>query len=230
MGRRMVLEVAVALVGGAVLGTGLHVWLGSEGASPTRDAAVAGAVLERPPVMRVDAAGCSTQLQGTATFVRDAAGRDLLLTNAHVVRGADTVRVLLPDGDGAELTVLGALAGKDAAVLDPGPLRGTGPDPAEQGQQVDLGDTVVVAGLPDGELSVEEAAVVDVQRRAGWGSASDVVLVDAQARGGHSGGALLDRAGRVVGLIAARDSRTGRVVAYRIEELVSASVGPLPGC
>lgn len=236
----MVLEVGVALVAGALFGTGLHVWLGPEGASATSDVAVAGAVVERSAggrveavteaVLRIDATGCGAQLQGSATFVRDSSGRELLLTNAHVVRGAQSVRAQLPGGDRVELSVLGALAGKDAALLDPEPLGRSGPDPADQGVRVDTGDLVAVAGHPDGELGVEDAAVVDVQRRAGWGSASDVLLVDAQARGGHSGGAVLDTSGRVVGLIAARDPGTGRVVAYRIEELISARIGPPPGC
>lgn len=236
----MVLEVAIALVVGALFGTGLHLWLGPEGASATSDAAVAGAVVERSvdgrveaaagSVLRIDATGCGAQLQGSATFVRDSSGRELLLTNAHVVRGAESVRALLPGGDRVELSVLGALDGKDAAVLDPEPLRRSGPDPADQGVRVDTGDPVTVAGHPNGELRVQDAAVVDVQRRAGWGSASDVLLVDAQAQGGHSGGAVLDTSGRVVGLIAARDPGTGRVVAYRIDELLSARVGPPPGC
>lgn len=235
----MVLEVGVALVVGALFGTGLHVWLGPDGASATSDAAVAGAVVERSSgrveaaaeaVLRVDATGCGAQLQGSATFVRDSSGRELLLTNAHVVRGAESVRALLPGGERVVLSVLGALDGKDAALLDPEPLRRSGPDPADEGVRVDTGDLVTVAGHPNGEPLVEDAAVVDVQRRAGWGSASDVLLVDAQAQGGHSGGAVLDTSGRVVGLIAARDPGTGRVVAYQIDELVAARIGPPPGC
>lgn len=236
----MVLEVAVALVVGALFGTGLHVWLGPEGASATGDVRVAGIAVERAmgvqdgavagAVVRVDATGCGRRLQASATFVRDASGREVLVTNAHVVRGAATVRASLQSGEQVALTVLGALVGKDAALLDAEPLRRSAPVPAAQGRRAGPGDIVTVAGHPVGELRVEAAAVVDVQRRAGWGSASDVLIVDAQAQGGHSGGSVLDTEGRVVGLIAARDPGTGRVVAYSIDELLSARVGSPPGC
>jgi hypothetical protein len=88
----------------------------------------------------------------------------------------------------------------------------------------------VVAGHPGGSFRLDGALVADVQRRAAYGSASDVLLVGTAAEGGHSGGAVFDPAGAVVGLVAARDPGTGQVVAYRIGELLDASVGPLPGC
>ncbi len=90
--------------------------------------------------------------------------------------------------------------------------------------------TSISAVMLNDRFRIEGAAVADVQRRAGWGSASEVLLVGARAHGGHSGGAVLDTSGRVVGLIAARDPGTGRVVAYRIDDLLSAQVGPPPGC
>jgi S1-C subfamily serine protease len=243
MGRRMVLEVGVALLVGALLGTGMHLWLAPTGASATADVAVAGISVERPggagdeaaeaateAVVRVDAAGCGGRRQGSATLLRDVAGREVLLTNAHVVRGASSVRVQLPGGERVEVAVLGGLVGKDAVLLDPVPLRRSGLAPAGQGGEVGRGDLVVVAGHPGGGFRVDVAAVVDRQRRVGYGSSSEVVLVGSLAEGGHSGGAVLDRAGRVVGLVAARDPGTGHVVAYQIDELLSAGEGPRPGC
>ncbi len=159
--------------------------------------------------------------------MRDGSGRELLLTNAHVVRGAASVRVVLADGSDAELAVLGAVDGKDAALLDPSPLRGAA-TAAALGPSVGLGDPVVVAGHPAGSFRLDASDVVDVQRRAAYGSASDVLLVGATAEGGHSGGAVMDAAGAVVGLVAARDPGTGRVVAYRIDELLDATLGALP--
>ncbi len=243
MGRRTVLEVAVALVVGVGMGTGAHLWLGSAGAATAPEAQVAGATLERTGevpdgvtsvatagVLRVQVTSCGTNRQASATYVRDRAGRELLLTNRHVVRGAATARVALPGGATVELAVLGGLVGKDAAVLDARPLRGTGATAAPQGPRVGPGDPVVVAGHPGGSFRLVAAAVEDVQRRAAHEGASDVLLVGATAEGGHSGGALLDPTGAVVGLVAARDPGSGAVVAYRIGELTAAAVEPRPGC
>ena len=245
MGRRTVVEVGVALLAGALLGVGAHLWLGPAGASTVPIAStvdVAGATMERTGVvpdgvvaaatagvLEVHASGCGGDRQASATFVRDGSGRELLLTNAHVVRGAASVRVVLADGSDAELAVLGAVDGKDAALLDPSPLRGAA-TAAALGPSVGLGDPVVVAGHPAGSFRLDASDVVDVQRRAAYGSASDVLLVGAAAEGGHSGGAVMDAAGAVVGLVAARDPGTGRVVAYRIDELLKATLGAPPGC
>lgn len=244
MGRRTLWEACAGLVAGAVLGVGLHLWLSPAGASaPAGEVAVAGIAVERPggahdaarrvavgAVVRVEASSCGERLQGSATLVRDGTGRERLLTNAHVVRGARRVQVVLADGTRIDAAVRGSLVGKDAAVLDAGAVVDAGGAPAETGGRAEVGDVVVVAGHPRGSFTIEGAAVADVQRRAGWGSASEVLLVGARAHGGHSGGAVLDTSGLVVGLIAARDPGTGRVVAYRIGELLSAQVGPPPGC
>jgi S1-C subfamily serine protease len=243
MGRRMVLEVGVALLAGALLGTGMHLWLAPTGASATAPVEVAGVSVERrggmtpevvesasSTVVHVEASGCGGGRQGSATFVRDESGREVLLTNAHVVRGASSVSVVLGDGERVELSVLGGLVGKDAALLDPEPLRRAGVTPASQGGEVVRADVVAVVGHPAGEFRFDDAAVVDVQRRTGYGSSSEVLLVGAPVEGGHSGGAVMDPQGRVVGLVAARDPATGRAVAYRIDELLSAAEGARPGC
>lgn len=239
----MLWEAVAGLVAGAVLGAGLHLWLSPAGASVASEVAVAGISVERPggvhdaarrvalgAVVRVEASSCGEQLQGSATFVRDGAGRERLLTNAHVVRGATRVQVVLADGTRIAVAVQGSLVGKDAAVLDAGAVVDAGGVPAEVGSRAEVGEVVMAAGHPRGVFTLDGAAVDDVQRRAGWGSASEVLLVGAPAHGGHSGGAVLDTSGRVVGLIAARDPGSGRVVAYRIGDLLSAQVGPPPGC
>ena len=181
-------------------------------------------------VLEVFVTSCGTSRQASATYVRDRGGSALLVTNRHVVRGASGARVVLPDGGTVELAVLGGVVGKDAALLDTAPLEAAGLAPAPAGRAVAPEDAVVVAGHPAGSFRLDGASVADVQRRAAYGSASDVLLVGAPAEGGHSGGAVFDAAGAVVGLVAARDPGTGQVVAYRIGELLDASMGPLPGC
>ena len=243
MGRRTSFEVVIALVAGAVLGTGAHLWLVPAGAATAPPAQVAGATLQRSgavpevvtsvapsSVLEVFVTSCGTSRQASATYLSDGAGGVLLLTNRHVVRGASGARVVLPDGATVELSVLGGVIGKDAALLDAQPLEDAGLSPAATGLPAGPEEPVVVAGHPGGSFRLDGTSVVDVQRRAAYGSASDVLLVGTAAEGGHSGGAVFDRRGAVVGLVAARDPGTSRVVAYRISDLLDAAVGPAPGC
>lgn len=244
MGRRTMIEVCTAIVLGVALGTVAHLAWGPGDASGA-PAQVAGISVERggtlgpaagveqaaaSAVVEVHADGCGGQRQGSATLVRPSSGEVLLLTNAHVVRGATRVSVDLPGGGTAGVDVLGALRGRDAALLDPEPLLEAGLVPARQGVGAAPGSLVVVAGFPAGSFDMRDAAVVDVQRRAGHGGASDVLLVGATAVGGHSGGAVLDPGGSVVGLIVARDPSTRDVVAYPVGALVDRSVDSPPGC
>lgn len=241
MRRRMAVEVLVALVAGVALGVGAHLWLNPAGA--TSAASVAGAAMERlgavpdqvthaasASVLEVHATGCGTRRQASATLVRDADGRSLLLTNRHVVRGAGTVEVVLPGAGTVEVAVLGALVGRDGALLDPGPLVDRGAVAATVASSADVGDEVVVAGHPGRTFQLGPAAVVEVSRRAAEGAAADVLVISTPARGGISGGGVFDPSGSVVGLVAARDPATGNTVAYRIEDVLAAHIGGAPGC
>lgn len=243
MGRRSVLEVGLAVLVGVGLGTGAHAWLGPEGGASPAPVEVAGASVERlgmvpdavtaaasAAVLEVHAEGCGSRRQASATLVADPGGDVRLLTNAHVVRGASSVRAVLPDGDSVELDVLGALVDRDAALLDTEPLHDRSALAARASASQDaMGTAVVVAGHPAGAFRLVATTVVDVQRRAGYGGVTDVLLADTPAEGGHSGGALLDASGAVVGLVAARDPSTGRVVAYDLDDLGS-TLGSVPGC
>lgn len=245
MGHRFVVQLAVALLVGACTGVVLHGVSVGAGTDPSDGPAaeVAAARLERDPgvdervaaaaagaVVEVEAGGCGKVRQASATAVRRGDGVELL-TNAHVVVGAGTATLRLPDGSTAAATVRGAVPGRDAAVLelaDPGDLDlldplALGPEPVE-------GQAVTVAGHPDGAAALGSGRVVSVERRAAYGGSSDVLVVDVPVRGGSSGGAVLDAEGRVVGLVAARDARRGDAVAYPIDEVLGRGLAPIPGC
>lgn len=236
------MEVLVALVVGAVIGTALHSVVGDpvaggapaqvEGISIDRGVAGPDAAVElaHDSIVQLNATGCGVERQASGTLVVDGVGMTRLVTNAHVVRGASTVSATRADGITVQLDVLGGISGRDAALLDPGPLLDAGAAAAPVGGVSDIGDPVTVVGYPAGVLRQDRTVVADVQRRAGHGAALDVILTGSPAQGGHSGGAVVDPTGSVVGLVAARDPGSGRVVAYRIDDVLHEPLGGMPDC
>jgi serine protease Do len=130
----------------------------------------------------------------------------LLLTSAHVVDGAERVSATFTDGSELSARVVGADPLSDLAVLraDDGGLV-----PAELGDAAGLrvGQLVVAIGNPHGYAGSVTAGVVSALGRSlptRSGSAvrvvDDVIQTDAALNPGNSGGALVDGAGRVVGI------------------------------
>lgn len=239
--RRTGLEVAAAVVAGVVLGTGAHLLSAADGATTVAQlpaAQVAGRSVERVgavadrvvessarSVLHVEASGCGQDRQASATLLRTADGDVRLVTNAHVVRGTSSVTVRTRVGEQVQVDVLGVVAGRDAALLDPEPLeRHDDVEPAPVGSATEVGDEVVLVGHPGAAFSVRPTLVEDVQRRVAFGTASDVVLVGATVTGGASGGAVLDTRGAVLGLVAARDPGTGRAVAHPVDGVLDAAL------
>jgi S1-C subfamily serine protease len=138
-------------------------------------------------------------------------------TNAHVVAGATSITVSV-DGSGPELpaAVVAFDPSRDVAVLDVSGLAAPTLDP---GRRLDDGANAVVAGFPgDAGLSVDPARVRDVLTATGAdiygrpGVDREIYSLRADIRKGASGGPLLDRRGRVVGMVFATsldDPQTG---------------------
>src|SRR4051812_22192269 len=130
-----------------------------------------------------------------------------MLTSAHVVMGAGArVRASFTDGSDVQVTVVGADALSDLAVL-----RADAPvaPPAELGDAACLrvGQLVVAIGNPHGYAGSVTAGVVSalgrsLPARAGGATRiiDDVIQTDAALNPGNSGGALVDGHGRVVGI------------------------------
>jgi S1-C subfamily serine protease len=143
-------------------------------------------------------------------FVIDEEGS--ILTNAHVVEGAQRVTVHFQDERTAPARVLGADTSTDVALLRAEP-RGLELHPLELGtsEGVRVGDPTVAIGNPFGlERTLTTGVVSALQRRieAPDGIAIEGVLqTDAALNPGNSGGPLIDAAGRVIGINSA--IRTG---------------------
>ena len=148
-------------------------------------------------------------------FVVDDKGH--IVTNDHVVEGADEFRVRFgEDGEPIEAKLLGTDPSSDLAVLqvDPDDVDG-GVRPLELGSSGDLrpGEAAIAIGSPFGLEGTVTAGIVSalgrtIQAPNGF-SISNVVQTDAAINPGNSGGPLLDGDGRVIGVNSQIASESG---------------------
>ena len=144
---------------------------------------------------------------GTATgsgFVIDTEGH--LLTNNHVVEGADRIQVKLGSSDTTyEAKVVGADPATDLALLDvEAPADQLHPLTLGRSSDMEVGDPVVAIGNPFGlDRTVTSGIVSALQRQIqapnGF-SISNVIQTDAAINPGNSGGPLINAAGEVIGI------------------------------
>jgi S1-C subfamily serine protease len=146
--------------------------------------------------------------QGTATgsgFVADRQGT--VVTNAHVVEGADKVTVRFDEkGEQIDAEVKGRDPSTDLAVLkiDPAKLGSVKPLPLGDSDDVKVGDPTIAIGNPFGLSRTVTTGIVSAKQRQieapnGF-QISNVIQTDASINPGNSGGPLLDAAGRVIGI------------------------------
>lgn len=221
---------ATAPVGTHEVGVGAQVALSADRA-PAPSTLDAGVVVDRveASVLRADVEACGWVRQGTVTMVDSGVGV-LGLTNAHVVEGGGELQVSGAGSGVSTATVLAYPIGRDAAEVDLGGLDVESGAALPLGPAPEEGDEVVVAGFPAGRWSARAGVVRSVERRHARGASSAVMVIDVDAARGISGGVVADAAGRAVGLVAARDPRTGFTVAYPLDEVLGRSAGPVPGC
>jgi serine protease Do len=165
-------------------------------------AAVAAAV--SPAVVQIEVAD---QGLGSGT-IYDASG--LIMTNAHVVGDASSVRVRLADGTTHDGEVLGADPSSDIAVVkinaDDLPVARLASEP------VAVGQTAVALGSPFGLSQTVTAGIVSAVDRAvpnQLNIAVNMIQTDAPINPGNSGGALANRRGEIIGVPTAIFSQSG---------------------
>ena len=133
-----------------------------------------------------------------------------ILTNNHVVDGADEVNVTLQDGREFTAKVVGRDPKSDVAVIkiDAKDL------PAivmADSDQVEVGDVVLAIGNPFGIGQTVTTGIVSATGRAGATGLDyeDFIQTDAAINPGNSGGPLVDAEGRLIGINTAILSRSG---------------------
>jgi S1-C subfamily serine protease len=140
----------------------------------------------------------------------------MIVTNNHVVRGARVLTVTFNDGRHAKpvkATVIGTAASRDLAIIHVA-LQDLIPVPLGHSSTLRLGDSVLAIGFPldlVGGPTVTQGIVSGLHRTVHANDGPDLaglLQTDAAINPGNSGGALVDSAGRLVGIntIAATDA------------------------
>jgi putative serine protease PepD len=132
----------------------------------------------------------------------------LLVTNNHVVEGAEQERVIFADGRTYPAEIVGVDALTDLAVLR---IDATGLTPIELGstEEMAIGDTAIAVGSPlglEGGPSVTVGVVSAFERRLRTSVDEELfglLQTDAPITRGSSGGALVDNQGRLIGITTA---------------------------
>ena len=132
-------------------------------------------------------------------------GQGLVLTNAHVVDGADRVEVTLADGRDLEGSVLGADPVTDLAVVRIAGGSGLKAAPLGDSEALEVGDWAIALGTPYGlERTVTLGIVSSLHRNItslGFSDKRlDLIQTDAAINPGNSGGPLINARGEVVGI------------------------------
>jgi S1-C subfamily serine protease len=163
-----------------------------------------------PSVARVDAQGPLGAGSGSAVVFRS---DGVLVTNAHVVDGAARVTVTLPDGERREAQVVGGDPASDLAVLRVDAADLPVPVWADADATPSVGDPVVAIGSPFGLDGSVTSGIVSALGRtvtpAQGVALVDLIQTDAAINPGNSGGALVDAAGRILGINTAIASSGG---------------------
>ncbi|MGK5554137.1 S1C family serine protease [Actinomadura kijaniata] len=224
--RAAAVAVAAALAAGAG-GAGAAIGVAAAGPGAARPVAVTGAstgsgttaqvaAAVQPSVVSIDTGSGS----GSGVVLR---ADGTILTNAHVVSGADQVTVRFSDGRTARARVLGSDTTRDIAVIRAAGASGLTPITFGDSDAVRVGDPVLAIGSPlglDGSVTsgIVSALGRSIQEGDSGGNENlppflrdrttrqqqavieDAIQTDAAINPGNSGGALVDGAGRLIGI------------------------------
>ena len=132
-----------------------------------------------------------------------------ILTNYHVIDGANSIKVTFSDGKEYTATYVGGEEANDIAVIK---VEATGLTPVVIGSSSDMlvGEQVTTIGNPLGELTFSETtgiiSALDRTITMSDGTIMNMIQTDAAINSGNSGGALFNSYGEVVGITNAKYS------------------------
>jgi len=200
---------AAALVGGLVGGVIVH-W-GSDSGSTSHDAVCVSTTVAKnvlPTIVTITANAGANSGSGSGEFIRP---DGYVLTNDHVIAAAangGTTEIVLTDGESAQASIIGRDPATDLAVLKASGLRSPSVISFGSSDALNIGQPVVALGSPLGFSSSVTTGIVSALGRnvqlPGQGDQSallvDAIQTDAAINPGNSGGALVDCAGKLIGI------------------------------
>ena len=157
--------------------------------------------MQRAPRDRVESS------LGSGVIVR---GNGIIVTNAHVVKGADELKVVLNDRREFEAEIIAQDEKTDLAVLridtkgEIMPTLRVGAD-----VESEIGDIVLAIGNPFGVGQTVTSGIISALGRTNVSDISSAIQTDAAVNPGNSGGALVNLRGELIGVNTAIFSRSG---------------------
>ena len=131
-----------------------------------------------------------------------------IMTNAHVIDGANNIKVTLYSGSTYNATVVGSDTDYDIAVLKIN-ANGLSPVVLSDSSKINVGDSALVIGNPLGELTFSmSSGIISCANRTinVSGTPYHMIQVDTSINAGNSGGPLLNEYGEVIGVVSAKYS------------------------
>lgn len=157
--------------------------------------------MQRAPRERVESS------LGSGVIVRS---NGIIVTNAHVVKGADELKVVLNDRREFEAKVVAQDEETDLAILridtqgEVMPVLQVGAD-----MEPEIGDIVLAIGNPFGVGQTVTSGIISALGRTNVSDISSAIQTDAAVNPGNSGGALVNLQGELIGVNTAIFSRSG---------------------
>ncbi|MDX8363570.1 S1C family serine protease [Cytobacillus sp. IB215665] len=156
-------------------------------------------------------AGAQEAGTGSGVIYKKDNGKAYVITNHHVIEGANAVEVSLADGTRVPATILGSDIWTDLAVLEIDGEHVTTVAEFGDSDQINLGEPVIAIGNPLGlEFSgsvtqgivsgLNRSVPMDINGDGTYDWNSEVLQTDAAINPGNSGGALVNIDGQVIGI------------------------------
>jgi serine protease Do len=128
-------------------------------------------------------------------------GEGYIVTNNHVVEGAEKISVLFRDGVEKEAEVIGRDPKTDLALIKVEPGESVSPAPLGDSDKIRVGEWLMAIGNPFGlEHTVTVGILSARERNINAGPYDEFLQTDASINPGNSGGPLIDMKGRVIGI------------------------------
>jgi S1-C subfamily serine protease len=156
----------------------------------------------RPAIVLVNVTTASGSALGSGEIINK---QGYIVTNNHVVSGANSIQVVLSDGTRAAAQLVGTDPADDLAVVKINPTTNLAVITLGDSSKLKVGQEVLAIGNPLGNTQTVTNGIISALNRSvseGQGGATipDAIQTDAPINPGNSGGALVDMSGNLIGI------------------------------